>query len=135
MKTDIDSLMQLSNIDALLVTGSTRHNSPMYYFTGGANLGQADLLKLRGQAPVLFYNSMERDEAARTGLATKSLEDYRFPGLLKQTNGDQVKATILRYQQMFADFGLASGRVGLYGKIDAGAAYAIYAGLQQAMPG
>ena len=135
MKTDIDTLMQLNNIDALLVTGPARHNPPMYYFTGDVHLGQADLLKLRGQAAVLFYNSMERDEAARTGLATKGLDDYRFPELLKQTDGDQVKATILRYQKMFADFNLTAGRVALYGKIDAGSAYATFAGLQQAMPG
>jgi Xaa-Pro aminopeptidase len=135
MKSDIDALMQSNDIDALLVTGPVKHNPPMYYFTGGANMGHADLLKLRGQAPVLFYNSMERDEAARTGLATKSLDDYRFPELLKQSNGDQVKATIRRYQQMFADLGLTAGRVALYGKIDAGAAYAIFSGLQRAMPG
>lgn len=135
MKTDIDSLMQLNQIDALLVTGPARHNPPMYYFTGDVHLGQADLLKLRGQAPVLFYNSMERDEAARTGLATKGLDDYSFPELLKQSNGDQVKATVLRYQKMFADFDLKAGRVALYGKVDAGSAYATFAGLQQAMPG
>jgi Xaa-Pro aminopeptidase len=135
MKTDIDTLMQSKDIDALLVTGPARHNPPMYYFTGGANMGQADLIKLRGQAPVLFHHSMERDEAARTGLATKSLDDYRFPELLKQCNGDQVKATILRYQKMFADLDLTAGRVALSGKIDAGAAYAVFSGLQQAMPG
>ena len=135
MKTDIDTLMQANDIDALLVTGPARHNPPMYYFTGGANMGQADLLKLRGQAPVLFYHSMERDEASRTGLATKNLDDYRFPELLKQSNGDQVKATILRYQKMFADLDLTAGRVALSGKIDAGAAYAIFSGLQRLMPG
>jgi Xaa-Pro aminopeptidase len=135
MKTDIDSLMESNDIDALLVTGPARHNPPMYYFTGDVHLGQADLLKLRGQAPVLFYNSMERDEAARTGLATKGLDDYRYPELLKQANGDQVKATVQRYQKMFADFDLSAGRVALYGKIDAGSAYATFAGLQRAIPG
>ena len=135
MKTDIDALMQADDISALLVTGPARHNPPMVYFTGNACPGQSDLIKLRGQPPVLFYNVMERDEAAKTGLATKSLDDYRLPELIKQSNGNQVKATILRYQKMFADLGLTSGRIAMYGKVDAGAAYAIFTGLQEAMPG
>jgi Xaa-Pro aminopeptidase len=134
MKSDIDSLMQLNDIDALLVTGPAGHNPPMYYFTGDVHLSQADLIKKRGEAPVLFYSAIERDEAARTGLAVKSLEDYRFPELLKQTNGDLVKATVTRYQKMFADLGISEGRVALHGKIDAGAAYAVFSGLQGVLP-
>ena len=32
--------------------------------------------------PVLFYNPMERDEAAKSGLTTKNLMDYNFTELL-----------------------------------------------------
>ena len=135
MKSDIESLMQAQAIDALLVTGPAMHNPPMVYFTGVAHMGHADLIKLRGQTPVLFYNPIERDEAARTGLQTKSLDDYRLPEQLKQANGDQAKATALRYQKIFAELGLTSGRVALYGQIDAGAAYAIFTALQRTMPG
>jgi len=35
MKSDIDSLMQAQNIDALLVVGPAQHNPPMVYLTGG----------------------------------------------------------------------------------------------------
>jgi Xaa-Pro aminopeptidase len=135
MKNDLDSLMLAQNIDALLITGPSMHNAPMYYFTGGVHLGQSDLIKPRGQEPTLFYNPIERDEAARTGLPTKGLETYNFPELLKQAGGDLVKATVLRYQKMLAELGLATGRVALYGKIDAGSAYAIFSSLQEAMPG
>lgn len=135
MKSDLDSLMLSNQIDALLITGSAMHNPPMTYFTGGVHVSDADLIKKRGEAPVLFYNDMERDEAARTGLATKSLDAYRFPELLKKSDGNLVDATILRYQTMLTDLDLTSGRVALYGKIDAGTAYAIFSGLQRAMPG
>jgi Xaa-Pro aminopeptidase len=87
MKTDIDALMESHEIDALLVTGPAQHNPAMYYFTGGGHISQADLIKKRGQAPVLFYNSMERDEAAKTGLQTKVLCDYRMRDLLKESKG------------------------------------------------
>ena len=84
MKTDLDALMEANEIDALLVTGPAQHNPAMYYFTGGWHISQGDLIKKRGQEPVLFYNSMERDEAAKTGLHTKDLGDYRLRDLLKE---------------------------------------------------
>jgi Xaa-Pro aminopeptidase len=135
MKTDLDALMEAHEIDALLVTGPAQHNPAMYYFTGGWHISQADLIKKRGQAPVLFYNSMERDEAAKTGLQTKDLGDYRMRDLLKESNGNQVKASVLRYQKMLEELGITSGRVALFGKTDAGAAYAIFSGLEKSLPG
>jgi Xaa-Pro aminopeptidase len=42
---------------------------------------------------------------------------------------------ILRYQRMFTDLGLTTGRVGLFGRMDAGAALELFAGLQSVMPG
>jgi len=135
MKTDLDALMEAHEIDALLVTGPAQHNPAMYYFTGGWHISQADLIKKRGQAPVLFYNSMERDEAAKTGLQTKDLGDYRMRDLLKESNGNQVKASVLRYQKMLEELGITNGRVALFGKADAGAAYAIFSGLEKSLPG
>jgi len=135
MKTDLDALMEAHEIDALLVTGPAQHNPAMYYFTGGGHISQADLIKKRGWAPVLFYNSMERDEAAKTGLQTKDLGDYRMRDLLKESNGNQVKASVLRYQKMLEELGITSGRVALFGKADAGAAFAIFSGLEKSLPG
>jgi len=135
MKNDLDALMEANDIDALLVTGPAQHNPAMYYFTGGWHISQADLIKKRGQAPVLFYNSMERDEAAKTGLQTKDLGDFRLRDLLKESNGNQIKATALRYQKMLEELGITSGRVALFGKAEAGAAYAIFSGLEKALPG
>jgi Xaa-Pro aminopeptidase len=135
MKTDLDALMEANDIDALLVTGPAQHNPAMYYFTGGWHISQGDLIKKRGHAPVLFYNSMERDEAAKTGLQTKDLGDYRLRELLKESNGNQIKATALRYQKMLEEMGVSSGRVALFGKAEAGAAYAIFSSLEKALPG
>ena len=134
MKTDIDSLMQTAQIDALLITGSAQHNPPMFYFTGGGHISNATLVKRPGETAVLFHNAMERDEAAKTGLATRDLSDYRFNELLNQSNGDMIRAMVMRYQKMFADLGLSRGRVALYGSADAGEIYAIFSALQRAMP-
>ncbi len=66
MKSDLDQLMQEYNLDALLITGPAQHNPPMAYLTGQVHLTNADLIKKRGSDPILFYNPMERDEAARS---------------------------------------------------------------------
>ena len=79
MKTDIDALMQAHQIDALLIVGPGGHNPAMTYLTGGAFLTQAELIKPRGRRPVLFCRSMEREEAARTGLAVKVIDEYPLP--------------------------------------------------------
>src|SRR3990170_333886 len=135
MKTDINQLMHDYNLDAILVTGPAQHNPEMFYLTGGAHLTNADLVKKVGKDPVLFFNSMERDEAAKTGLATKNLAYYHFVDLIKQCNGDLLQATIMRYQKMFTDLEISSGRIAIYGKSDAGSSYALFTGLQKKMPG
>jgi Xaa-Pro aminopeptidase len=135
MKTHLDTLMQAHNLDAILVTGPAQHNPAMYYMTGGGHLTSGDLLKKHAADPILFYNPMERDEAAKTGLRTKNLADYKLTELLKEAGSDMLKATVLRYQRMLTEFGFTAGRLGLYGKVEAGATYATFTALQQAMPG
>ena len=134
MKCHLDALMQEHNLDAILVTGPAQHNPPMVYLTGGAHLTQCDLIKKRDSDPILFYNPMERDEAAKTGLATKNLADYRLNELLKQTEGDYLAAMVLRYQKMLTDLQITQGRMAVYGRIDAGNSYAIFSSLQKLMP-
>lgn len=134
MKADIDSLMETNDIDALLVTGPGHHNPPMVYLTGGGHLTHADLIKKRGEEPVLFHESYERDEASKISLLTKNLDDYRLTELLKKTGGDMVIAMVMRYQKMITDQGLTEARIAIYGNLDAGEAYAIFSGLEQAMP-
>jgi Xaa-Pro aminopeptidase len=120
MKTDIDSLMQASQLEAIWVMGGGQHNPAMVYLTGGGHLTHADLIKPRGQAATLFHYPMERDEAARSGLNTRSYSNFPFSGLLKEANGDLFRAGVLRYQKMLLDTGITSGRVALYGKVEFG---------------
>ena len=134
MKSDLDDLMKSRDLDAILVTGPAQHNPAMYYLTGGAHLTGGDLIKKRGQDPVLFYNPMERDEAAKTGLRGRNLADYKMHELLEKTSGDHLQATILQYRQMFTDYELTGGRLALYGKVEAGSTYAIFSSLDRDFP-
>ena len=139
MRNDIDNLMEQMDLAALLVTGPAQHNPAMVYLTGGGHITQADLIIPRGQPAVLFHGPMERDEAARAaaqnGLIPRGYSDYPLNLLLKQARGSRSKALALRYQRILADVGINQGRVMLYGREDAGAAFSVYSALQALMPG
>jgi Xaa-Pro aminopeptidase len=135
MRDDLDTLMLEDDLDAILVTGPAQHNPSMVYLTGGAHLTSADLVKKRGEVAVLFYNPMERDEAARSGLRTKNLAEYNYPELLNQSGGDNLKAIVKRYKLILTELGITSGRVALYGRSEIGTTFAIFSALQKEMPG
>jgi Xaa-Pro aminopeptidase len=134
MKSDLDSLMQAKNLDAILVIGNAEHNPPMYYLTGGGHVSGAALIKKRGEEAVLFHQDMERGEAAKTGLKCISYSNYPYEKLLKEANNDTALAAALRYQRMFADIGLTRGRVGLYGFSDVGSALAVFDHVRRLLP-
>jgi Xaa-Pro aminopeptidase len=119
MKTDIDQYMEERELDALFITGPARHNPSMVYFTGIVHVTQAYLIKKRRQSPILFHSSMERDEAARSGVQTKNLDDYEILKLIKEAGGDSNKARALLFGRMFEEFEVG-GRIGIYGKIELG---------------
>ena len=135
MKSNLDSLMQDRHLDALLVLGNTQHNSPMYYLTGGHHVGGATLIKKQGEKPILFHRDMERDEAARTGLKTISYSKYPEKELLKNSGGNMIKFSALRLQKIFADLGVDSGRVGVYGHTDLSHSFAMLTLMQEYLPG
>jgi Xaa-Pro aminopeptidase len=134
MKSDLDCFMQSSGIDALLVTGPAAYNPVMVYFTGVAHVSQADMIKRCGHPGVLFHASMERDEAAKSGLELRSYSNYPMMDLLRESGNDRKKSIVLRYKHMLTDAGVSSGRVALYGQTDLGEGYAQFKNLQEAMP-
>jgi Xaa-Pro aminopeptidase len=134
MKSDLDSLMQSRNLDAILVTGNADHNPPMYYLTGGGHISAATLIKKHCEEAVLFCNAMERDEAAKTGLRIIPYNTYPYNELLEEAHGDPALTSVFLYKRMFNDLGI-QGRVGIYGNTELGSAFANFMHLQELMPG
>ncbi len=134
MKRDLDQLMHTHHVDALWIMGPTTHNPAMRYFTGDASLTGADLFKRRDQPPLLFYRSMERDEAAKSGLPTRCYDDYPFKIFYEQASGDIAQASALRFQKILTDLGLDQGRIALYGKIEFGPQFDLTQRLKQLLP-
>jgi Xaa-Pro aminopeptidase len=135
MNRDLDAILQANDIDALLVTGPGQHNPAMVYLTGGGHLTNADVILRRGAPAVLFHAAMERDEAAKTGLATRSYNLYPARQLLSEVGGDRVKAAALRYVKMLADAGVTAGRVAVFGRAELSASLPVLRELERMLPG
>jgi Xaa-Pro aminopeptidase len=134
MKKDLDVLMQNRQLDALLVIGQGSHNPPMTYLIHEAELTQAILVKKRGEQPTIFHWSMERDEAAKSGLPRRDLSDFRFDLLMQQAGGDQTLSMVYLLEKILKDQQITSGRLGLYGILEVGKAFATFTRLQQSLP-
>jgi Xaa-Pro aminopeptidase len=122
MKSDLDALMKAGNLDAILVLGNAEHNPPMYYFTGGGHVSKAVLIKKRNEPAVLYCNAMEREEAEKSGLKIISLRNGAMEDLA------------IRPKEIFAEQGIASGRVGVYGHTNVSMALYIFSKINEALP-
>ena len=134
MKSDLDALMKARQLDALLVFGSAEHNPAMYYFVGGGHVSETLLIKKAGQEPILFYNDMERDEAAKSGLKIVSFSEFPVSEFEEQAKGDRQLANAMRFRKILSEHGLSSGRVAVYGKVELSQMFGIMMKLVQLMP-
>jgi len=134
MKSDLDALMKARNVDAILVFGDAEYNPPMYYFVGGGHVSGAFLIKKVGEEPVLFHNDMERDEAAKSGLNTVSFSKFSAADFMKEANDDMQTANALRFRKLLTEYGLARGRVSLYGKVELSQMFGFLIDLAKLMP-
>jgi Xaa-Pro aminopeptidase len=134
MKSDLDALMQARQLDAILIFGDAEHNPSMYYFVGGGHVSGALLIKKIGKEPVLFYNDMERDEAAKSGIKTVSYSEYPLSDYLDQADGDGQFATALRFKKILSDYGITGGRIIVYGKVEFSQLFGIMMKLANLMP-
>jgi Xaa-Pro aminopeptidase len=135
MRSDLDALIKKQKIDALLVIGPTQHNASMVYFTGLAHITNAFLFKKRAKAPLLIHPPMERDEAALTGLALRSFNDYPVAQYLQEAGGNAARSAALRLKKMLTDAGITKGSLALYGQTDLGGGWSLFSALQKEMPG
>jgi Xaa-Pro aminopeptidase len=133
MKRDIDHLMAARDLDAILVRGKVLGNPPLYYLLNGVHLTTATLVKKRDEMLQLIADPMDRTSAAETGYPVILTSRYDYSALLKAHKGDQLAASVAYYRRIFEDLGVV-GRVGVYGYLDQGYAYALLTALDAAMP-
>jgi len=134
MKNDLTQIMERENIDALWVMGDASHNPSMTYFTGNAHVSSADLILIRGKDPMIFCNSMEREEAASTGFEVIVTAKYGMLKLIEESQGNLMEASAKLRKLMFEEIGLTSGRVSVYGKLEIGPVLGTLKYLEKLLP-
>jgi len=134
MKSDLDAIMKARELDAILIFGDAENNPPMYYFVGGGHVSGALLIKKAGKEPVLFYNDMERDEAAKSGLKTVSYSEFPTSNYVEQANGDPELAFAMRFKHMLSEYGLSGGRIAVFGKVEFSQLFGLMKHLIKLMP-
>lgn len=134
MKSDLDTLMLQHKVDVLLVNGPAFNNPAMMYLTGGGHISRAELVKKRGETPVLFVGMMEREEAAKTGLPIRLYTDYPYAEQLKEANGDPEMAAAITLRKQLTDLGITRGRVAVYGQLEFGPLFAKLHRVTQMLP-
>jgi len=74
---------------------------------------------------------MERDEAAKSGLATLDLTHFDYKGLILESE-NALEATVKLYRKIFHELGV-TGRVAFYGMEEQGSRYALLKTLDEAL--
>lgn len=135
MKSDCDRLMSSRLLDAIVVFGPDGLgpvNAAFNYFVGGRHIVGLVIKKL-GRPAVLIHGTMERDAAAETGLELINIT--RWPRKeIEQQFPDPFDARVEMNRRIFTDLGL-TGRVGVYGIVDASSTLALVRELERKVPG
>lgn len=134
MKSDLPTLMENGNFDAILILGDAFHNPSMVYFTGVAHVADGALVLKRGAEPILYFNSMERDEAASTGLETRSMTPFDFKKLFDESDENALLARAKMLKLLLEDAEVESGRIAVYGRLDAGETLGLVDTIRELMP-
>jgi Xaa-Pro aminopeptidase len=120
MKSDLDQLMAKRDLQAIIVTGGEHPNMPRQYLSNGKDLHGSTIIKKRGSDPVLLVGSMEREEAAKTGVTFYTYDDLGQAELYKDVKNDEdsMKASIAMWGRYIEYFEIPPGKIGLYGTGD-----------------
>lgn len=126
MKTDLPNLMRQRQLDAVVVSGpdgmSAANPNYNYLIAPAHDISGHIIVKADGST-YLLHRTMERDEAAQSGLKLINYDSYNRKQIIADKNGDRLAAEVELWRRIFADLKI-DGRVGFYGSEDQGKAYA-----------
>ena len=121
MKSDLTNLMRLRGLDALIVNGPdglSQSNAAYNYLIAPArDINGTVIVKVSGEI-YLLHRTMERDEAAVSGLKLINREQFNVPAIMKEQNGDRLATEVELLRRIFNHVGIpddGSARVGFYG--------------------
>ncbi len=118
MKSDLDSLMQKRGLAAIIVACAEPYSAARDYLIGSVEITGGLVIKKAGEAPVIFANPMEIEEAGRGGLKVYSFNDIGWSDMVRAANHDRARAEVVFWAKALETVGVASGKVGVYGVSD-----------------
>jgi Xaa-Pro aminopeptidase len=126
--------MEQRGLAALVVLCGDPFSAPRHYLTSGVAITSGLVIKKRGDAPIIFANPMETEEAAKSGLRVLSTSDVGLPQMIKAAQGDRTKAELLLWAKCLEVAGVPEGRIGIYGVGDLNMVLELASLLQAAYP-
>lgn len=118
MKSDLDRLMAARGLDALIAYCNEAYSPPVDYLANGAHVTRAMVIKKRGSEPIFIVNSMEVEEAAKSGLKVYTESELGLPDLIKELEGDREKAQPIFWERCLRAADVDGGMIGLYGVVE-----------------
>jgi Xaa-Pro aminopeptidase len=129
MKRDLDKLMKERGIDVLIISGTPKTSRDLFYFTGPVTISGGRLIKKAGEEPILVASSMERNEAAKSGLKIMTQNDF---GLLEiaRSASNPLEAGVKSLLKICETLDVR-GTVSFYGTGDIPYSHALLSGIEQ----
>jgi Xaa-Pro aminopeptidase len=121
--------MKKRGIDALTVSGTPTTSRDLFYFTGPIAISRGRLIKKLGAAPILVASSMERDEAAKSGLKIMTENDLGLMEIARSAK-DPLQAGVKSFLGICDSLDV-SGTVSFYGTGDIPYSHALLSGIEQ----
>src|SRR5437016_9043186 len=115
MLADLDQLLRARAIDTLLVPMHEILHPAFRWITRGAKVTKGYAVKRAGEAPILVSYPMERDEAAATGLATRSVHDFDHESIFRGAP-DPISAYAELFDTMLRSLG-AGKAIAFFGNL------------------
>ncbi len=127
-------LLAREEVEALLVLAGSSRDPDLLPFVGGARLGDACVLADGSGARLVYFTSMEREEAALAeagGVELIHPADFDMETLRREgKNHEEILVAALN--SAFGRAGIGAGRVALAGRPPAGSAVAVAGALREA---
>lgn len=118
MRSDIDRLMAVRELGAIIAAGGEQQNTIRAYLSNGLDIHGGITIKKHGSAPTLLVSAMEIEEAAQSGLRVVTYDDLGWDKIYLAAEGDMVKARVNLWGRIFEYFEIPPGKVGIYGTGD-----------------
>src|SRR5258707_1315135 len=115
MRSDIDRLMLVRDLQGVFVVGGEQANTYRAYLSNGVDIHGGMTIKKRGSDPVMITGTMEIEEAAKSGLKVITYPELGWADMLQKSEGDPSKASVALWGHLFEKLEIPPGRIGIYG--------------------